>query len=481
MEETRIRPGDLLGSKYRVERVLGRGGMGVVMAATHLDLDQRVAIKLMLPGSFGDPDTRARFQREARSAVKLRSEHVGRVLDTGTFDDGSPYIVMEYLEGNDLAAELARTGPLAVHLVAEYILQACDAIAEAHALGIVHRDLKPANIFLTRRHDGSPLVKVLDFGISKVTALDAGGLGMTATASMLGSPLYMSPEQMRSSRDVDARTDVWSLGIILYELLSGRVPFAAETLGDLLARVIVDQQRPLISMRADVPPDISQLVDYCLIKDRAHRAPSVAEIARVLGRHVPTRAVALVERIINVLGARNDVPAPPPHVVSQLPAPPPAVAATSPAWSATAHQRRSPRNAIVAFVGIGAVVGGLAAGAWAWRSRAGVVATPSSTPASIAPPPPSAAPLPSAAPPPSAVPAAIPAVTANAIVQSVRPDPEPTPPPAIARTATAPKVPAPAAPQPRASASGGKPAAVASTRVAPTTSAKKPGIMDTSE
>ena len=486
MEETRIRPGDVLGGKYRVERVLGRGGMGVVMAATHLDLDQRVAIKLMLPAAFADPDTRARFQREARSAVKLRSEHVGRVLDTGTFDDGSPYIVMEYLEGNDLAAELARTSPLAAHLVAEYVLQACDAIAEAHALGIVHRDLKPANIFLTRRHDGSPLVKVLDFGISKVSALDGAALGMTATASMLGSPLYMSPEQMRSSRDVDARTDVWSLGVILYELLSGHVPFTAETLGGLLARVISDPHRPLISMRPDVPPDIAQLVDRCLVKDRAHRAANVAEIALVLGRHVPARAAPLVERIVNVLGVRTDLTAPPVRLsASLLPAPPPPMAGTAPAWSATAHNPRTPRNAIIAFFAFGSVVGGLAAGGWAWRRHVDADARASPPPGATAPA--ASAALSQGASPTAPVPAA-----ASATVQAVRPEPSPTLPPvaAAAGAMTPSKLAVAVPPPPRASAStastataasAARPAAAASARVAPTASAKKPGIMDTSE
>ena len=210
----RVEQGDVLAGKYRVDRVLGVGGMGVVVAATHLQLEERVALKFMLPEAYGDPDLAARFTREARAAVKLKSEHVARVLDVGTLDTGAPYIVMEYLDGTDLADELHKKGPLPVHEAAEYVLQACDALAEAHALGIVHRDLKPANLFLTRRGDGSPLVKLLDFGISKTSAFNDAGVAMTKTAAMMGSALYMSPEQMTSPKDVDARADVWALGTI---------------------------------------------------------------------------------------------------------------------------------------------------------------------------------------------------------------------------------------------------------------------------
>jgi len=210
-----VKEGDLLAGKYRVERVLGSGGMGIVVAARHEQLDQRVAIKFVREEALGNEDAVARFLREARAAVKLRSEHAAKVLDVGTLESGAPYMVMEYLEGSDLGAILSEGEPLSVEVAAEYIAQACEAVAEAHAAGIVHRDLKPQNLFLTQTIGGGARVKVLDFGVSK-TLESTGGGGLTQTRSMLGSPLYMSPEQMRSSRDVDARSDVWVFGVVLF-------------------------------------------------------------------------------------------------------------------------------------------------------------------------------------------------------------------------------------------------------------------------
>src|SRR6478752_9937760 len=196
-----VHEGQILAGKFRIERVLGQGGMGVVVAATHLQLDERVALKFLLPDALANPEAVERFAREARAAVKIKSEHVARVSDVGTLESGSPYMVMEYLQGEDLASWVRRNGAMPVPDAIEFLLQACEAIAEAHALGIVHRDLKPANLFVTRRVDGSPCIKVLDFGISKLTAAGADQ-GITQTASLLGSPLYMSPEQLAAARDV---------------------------------------------------------------------------------------------------------------------------------------------------------------------------------------------------------------------------------------------------------------------------------------
>src|SRR3954463_12881127 len=200
-----VRAGDILAGKYRIDRVLGVGGMGVVVAAHHMQLDERVAVKFLLPRALKNPEAVTRFIREARAAVKIKSEHVARVTDVGRLENGAPYIVMEYLEGLDLGAWLQQRGPLPVSQAVEFLLQACEAIAEAHALGIVHRDLKPANLFVIRRPDGGLSVKVLDFGIAKRIGA-ARGANITSTAAVMGSPLYMSPEQLNSSKDADART-----------------------------------------------------------------------------------------------------------------------------------------------------------------------------------------------------------------------------------------------------------------------------------
>ena len=357
-----VREGDVLAGKYRVDRVLGVGGMGVVVAATHLQLDQKVALKFMLPEAFANPEALARFQREARAAVRLKSEHVARVSDTGTFDNGSPYIVMEYLEGGDLAAEIQRQGPMPVPVVAEFIVQACDALAEAHAQGIIHRDLKPANLFVTRRADQSPLVKVLDFGISKANSLTESGLGMTKTASMMGSPLYMSPEQMKSAKDVDMRTDVWSMGVVMYEMLSGHVPFNSDTLGGLLAKVMTEPLPPLEQVRRDLPPPLALLVNHCLEKDPARRCASVAELAQGLRPFCPPRSQPIVERISGVLGRPSQLPAQPNAFRQTAPlgvSTGPVVAHTSGDWGASPKTSSSKVIAIVAAAVSLAIVAGV--------------------------------------------------------------------------------------------------------------------------
>ena len=275
-----VRPGEVLAGKYRIEQVLGQGGMGVIVQATHLQLDERVAIKFLRPQALENEEAVMRFAREARAAVKIKSEHVARVTDVGTLGTGCPYMVMEYLSGSDLSQLIQDRGPLPIEEAVDYILQASEALAEAHALGIVHRDLKPANLFHTRRADGSSCIKVLDFGISKVTGLSGSGadLGMTRTTAVMGSPLYMSPEQMASSRNVDARTDIWSLGIILYELLAGRAPFLADTMPQLCAMILQQSAPPLRNVRPDAPAALQAVLARCLEKEPARRYANSAEL-----------------------------------------------------------------------------------------------------------------------------------------------------------------------------------------------------------
>jgi serine/threonine-protein kinase len=300
-----VQPGEVLAGKYRIERILGAGGMGVVVAAHHIQLDEKVALKFLLPEALKNSEAVSRFLREARAAVKIKSEHVVRVSDVGQLDNGSPYMVMEYLEGGDLAAWLKQRGPLPVEQAVEFVLQACVAVAEAHVLGIVHRDLKPANLFCVRRSDGQLCIKVLDFGISKVTNPSGTGpsAAMTSTSALMGTPLYMSPEQMRSSKDVDARTDIWALGAILHELLAGRPAFLAESVTELAIKVASEPAPPVRSFRPDVPAELEAIVLQCLEKRREDRYRDVGELSIALLPFAPKRAKAAVERISGIIQA----------------------------------------------------------------------------------------------------------------------------------------------------------------------------------
>lgn len=293
--------GDILAGKYRVERIIGEGGMGVVVAAIHQQLDQRVALKFLLPEGLKDELVVGRFLREARAAVRLRSEHVARVLDVGTSDNGSPYIVMEYLDGQDLSNVIGKKGPLSVRAAATYILQAAEAIAEAHALGIVHRDLKPANLFLTARPDGSPCVKVLDFGISKVGSSDKN---LTKTRGVLGTPFYMSPEQLRSSKDVDVRSDIWAIGMILYEMLTGTVAFDRDTLAELCVAILNDPLPPPQAKRPDLPPELCAVIERALAKSPDDRYQNLAELAADLAPFSPV-GPSSYQSILRLLETRS--------------------------------------------------------------------------------------------------------------------------------------------------------------------------------
>ena len=292
--------GKVIRGKYRIDRVLGEGGMGIVAAAWHLVLEQRVAIKFLRPELIEHPEVTARFLREARAASRIESDHVARVIDVDALDDGVPFMVLEYLEGSDLSnVRGAGGGGLPVETAVDYVLQACRAVAEAHAHGIVHRDLKPANLFLAKRRDGVLRVKVLDFGISKVTGAPGSSdssLGMTQAAVVMGSIEYMSPEQMLSSRDVDARTDIWALGVILFELITGRVPFPGETLTQVCALVMSTEPPRIRALRPDVPEGLEQVILWCLTKDRDRRIATVDALVAALQPFAPA-AMAMSMRM----------------------------------------------------------------------------------------------------------------------------------------------------------------------------------------
>lgn len=310
---SRYRAGDIFAEKYRIERVLGVGGMGVVLAATHIDLGERRAIKLMHTTGSDDTEYVMRFLREARALARLRGEHIARVHDVGRLADGVPYMVIEYLEGTDLACVLEARNRLPIPEAVLFVLQVCEALAEAHIAGIVHRDLKPQNLFLTRAPDGSPHVKVIDFGIAKTTAVDAtqqkGAGAETKTGAWMGSPLYMSPEQIQSARDVDARSDIWAIGAIFYELLTGKCVWPGTELMEIFYQVTMTAPVPASTMVPNLPPGIDNVILRCLEKDRNRRYANLAELAEALEPYATDDAKTFARKAIRiVLGRQSTLP-----------------------------------------------------------------------------------------------------------------------------------------------------------------------------
>ena len=464
------RVGDLVAGKYEVERIIGEGGMGVVVAARHRELGELVAIKLLRPHAARDGEAVARLMREARATISIKSEHVVRIIDVGQLDSGSHYILMEFLRGSDLGEVVRDRGQLPVADAVDYLLQACEAIAEAHARGIVHRDLKPSNLFLTQRADGSSLVKVLDFGISKaLVAEDASVPGskpqasLTATKAVFGSPLYMSPEQVRSSKRVDERTDVWALGIILHELLTGSLPFGGEAVQAVLAAIVADAPELVRVRRPDVPEGLERVIASCLVKDVVQRCQSVAELATALRPYAPPGAEVSIERIVrlalpgSVSQRLSDRPGPSfppaPRSGAELVSQPastlalePTVQAASTTSVATSEPRRGARFAV--RIGV-AVAVACAAGLMTsvlWHRPARPVGEPSSAvlPVGASPPPP-ALPAPAAVTAESA--AATPSATTEALAPaSISPQPLARPQVNKPRPPTAPASRAPGAP-----------------------------------
>jgi len=281
--------GTIFLGKYEVERVLGKGGMGVVLAVRHRDLDELFALKVLHPRLNAQSSIIARFVREARTAARLTSDHVARVHDVGRLDDavGTFYMLMEHLVGQDLGEILSVRKRLPLDEVLEFILQACDGLTEAHALGLVHRDLKPANMFVTHRHTGEAQLKLLDFGVTKHLHAEE----LTLTGSLIGTPRYMSPEQLRSSRGADARSDIWALGVILYELTTGQRPFAGDSLTVYISDVLTRAPAAPRNLLAELPPEFDAIVLRCLEKDPERRYASLAPLMsdlRVLQAHLRT-------------------------------------------------------------------------------------------------------------------------------------------------------------------------------------------------
>lgn len=431
-ERSPVKVGDFVAGKYKVVEILAAGGMGVVVAAEHVQLGQRYAVKFLLADAKHDQSVE-RFLREARAAARIESPRVCRVFDCGTLDDGSPYMVMEHLSGHDLGHELKARGRLPVPEVVDVLLMALEGIAEAHAVGIVHRDLKPSNLFLCQKPGRPREVKVLDFGISKVMATDESSEeDLTLTAAMLGSPRYMSPEQVQNAKHVDVRTDVWSLGVILYQLLDGRSPFAGTTMGETIGKVLLHVPPPIRETRGDVPPGLAQVIDRCLERDRERRYANVGELALALAPFGTGAAQASIQRISALLssgelsgapGAPNIPRAPSEGEITALLGPSPkggeepTVGTVGPVTQAAAAEFRPRRPTKLIVAGLVAMTGVAAVVAFALlqespptapaATSAPVKLEPAATAATPAPsaapaPTPSATPAPSGAPAPSA-------------------------------------------------------------------------------
>jgi serine/threonine-protein kinase len=306
-----VRCGQIIAGKYEVERLIGRGAMGFVVAARHLELGEQVALKFLIPEALDNPEIVARFAREARASARIKSEYIARVLDVGNLPNGLPYIVMEHLEGDDLANILQTHGALVLPRAVEYVMQACEALAAAHSVGIVHRDIKPENLFVVQHAPGIGSIKVLDFGVSKMSLTGSpfeNDLPLVQTVLPVGSPMYMSPEQIRGE-DVDARTDIWSLGCVLYELLTANMPFDAPSITQLTAGILEKEPTPLASYFPGVPAEVEAIIARCLQKNADDRFQSVAELALALFPFAPSRARLNAERCASLLKVTGVLPA----------------------------------------------------------------------------------------------------------------------------------------------------------------------------
>ncbi|WP_437733447.1 serine/threonine-protein kinase [Sorangium sp. So ce1335] len=467
-----VAPGSVLAGKYRVERVLGQGGMGLVVGAWHLHLDEPVAIKVLRDELAGDAVIIERFLREARAAAKIKSRHVVRVTDADRLPSGAPYLVMEWLDGRDLASIVEREGPMDPPRAVRHVIETCEALGEAHALGIVHRDLKPSNLFAARQPDGSTCTKILDFGISKLL-----GEELTRTEVALGTPSYMAPEQMTSARSVDARADIWALGVILYKLVTGTVPFRASTPSELGMKVLFGEPTPPEQARPDLPPGLAQVILRCLQREPARRFATAAQLAAALapfasaqpavpegamgapGRPPEGAAPALGGPPEGATPALAPAAAATPHVTTANGTPPqqggPGRRASAPPQDATpspttagGHPARGPGRAVVALAAVALAAGAVFA-LWARRAPSGPGPTGESS-----------------------VTAAVPEPAAAASEPAPTADPRPTLTPSAPASA-APSAPSTAAQQEPAGAAQQEPAAPVGAQQAPATAAPR--------
>ena len=297
--------GDVIAGRYRIDRILGEGGMGVVFGATHLELQESVAVKLMLPSLVGHPESAARFAREARATVRIKSEHVARLFDFGKLPDGSPFMVMEYLEGENLAARLERGDSTPIQEAVDILIEACSGVADAHRLGIVHRDLKPENMFLAREEE-RVVLKILDFGISKADMLASA----TRTEGGMGTPAYAAPEQLRCAVDAGATADIWSLGVVTFELLTGSLPFPIKSFAEMCVAVLTERPPSPRELRPEIEEGLAQVVLTAMSLEPDARYQTVSAFAAALTPYASERGQAMATRLQQRSGSDSDASSP---------------------------------------------------------------------------------------------------------------------------------------------------------------------------
>jgi serine/threonine-protein kinase len=286
--------GDVIDQKYRVTRLIGKGGMGSVYEGEHMLVERRVAIKVLDPALERERAI-ARFEQEARAAGRIGNEHILDIYDIGSLPDGSRYLVMEYLDGETLRARIHRLGRITPRVAVPLVLELLDGLGAAHRVGIVHRDLKPDNVFLVRQKAGrSDFVKLIDFGVSRFeSASSEDRMRMTVTGAVVGTPHYLSPEQARGRRDADARSDLFAVGVMLYEMVTGDVPFKAESFNDLLFQIVLEPPTPPETIVPDLDPGFARIITQALAKDPADRFQSADDLAESLRRWAAASGVAL--------------------------------------------------------------------------------------------------------------------------------------------------------------------------------------------
>jgi serine/threonine-protein kinase len=350
-----LNPGDLIQSRYRLVRLLGAGASGFVWSAKNELIDRDVALKIMRPDVAEDAVALQRFFNEAKASGRVRSPSIVEILDLGQAEDGSPFLVFELLEGEGLDEMLRREGIISAELSLELLVGVAKALEQAHAHGIIHRDLKPANLFITKSNAGTPIAKILDFGISKV--FDTGhNFTLTRTGTVVGSPAYMSPEQAAGREDIDGRADIWSLGVVMYEALTGTLPHQAANYNQLMVRILTQDTDPVQTRKTDLPPSVCAIVDATLKRERDERTSNAGVLAnqmeaalremravrfRALGRRAADRGTGEVQRRASDLAN-------------------PDLQITTPNHQPSKQADLSQRNLVLLAAGVGVAIGALA-------------------------------------------------------------------------------------------------------------------------